>query len=232
MIKKINLGCGPVGKADWVNIDWGVLAILHRFSLIEALLMRFKLFPKEYNVKWPKNLKLHDCKKRLPFASDSVDYIYTSHFLEHFKKYEGKRLIDDCYRTLKKGGLIRVALPDLGLLAKKYVEKDAGYFRKSYNLKDSEGQAGGLSDGLLLADIFNDNFYPGFYRDQPRGLARIMACFIRPHYWMYDYDLLEALLRRAGFKDVRKMEFRQGRVPDLDYLDVFPETSLYVEAEK
>ena len=35
MIKKVNLGCGPKGKDDWINLDYGVLVILHRFKFIE-----------------------------------------------------------------------------------------------------------------------------------------------------------------------------------------------------
>ncbi|HZI92491.1 MAG TPA: methyltransferase domain-containing protein [Thermoleophilaceae bacterium] len=51
------------------------------------------------------------------------------------------------------------------------------------------------------------------------------------HRYMYDFDMLAGLLGRAGFTDVRRCEYREGRVPDLDELDNRP-GSLVVEAAK
>lgn len=232
MVTKINLGCGPVGKEDWINIDWGILAFLHKYSIVERVLLKFKLFPKGYNVAWPKNLKLHNCKKRLPFADNSVDYIYTSHLLEHFKKFEAEEIVRDCYRLLKKGGIIRITVPDLELLVKKYLQKDIKYFKKITALmnlsKEKEEDAG----EVLLTDILMDNFYPSFYKKKPTVATKLMSFFVRPHCWMYDYESLESLLKSAGFQNIKRRAFREGFAPDLDYLDVFPEMTLYVESEK
>jgi hypothetical protein len=49
---------------------------------------------------------------------------------------------------------------------------------------------------------------------------------------MYDSDSLTQLLRSAGFKTIEKKKYREGNVPDLEVLDVFPETSIYLEARK
>jgi len=51
------------------------------------------------------------------------------------------------------------------------------------------------------------------------------------HRYMYDFEMLAGLLGRAGFTDVRRCEYRQGRVPDLQELDNRP-GSLVVEAAK
>lgn len=51
------------------------------------------------------------------------------------------------------------------------------------------------------------------------------------HRYMYDFDLLAALLKRAGFTEVQRCEHRVGRVPDLDVLDNRA-GSLVVEAVK
>lgn len=231
VIKKINLGCGPVGKDDWVNIDWGILAFLHKFTFIENILLNLKLLPKGYNVRWPRNLRLHNCKRKLPFATDSLDYVYTSHFIEHFKKFDAERILKDCYRVLKKVGIIRVVVPDLELLVKKYLENDRDYFKK-INALMNFAQGAESGENLVLADILMENFYPLFYKDKPRGIQRLFIYFIRSHYWMYDYPSLASLLRSVGFSNIQKRKFREGRVPDLEFLDVFPEMSLYLEAEK
>lgn len=51
------------------------------------------------------------------------------------------------------------------------------------------------------------------------------------HRYMYDFEMLSGLVRRAGLTEVRRCEFREGRVPDLEVLDNRP-GSLVVEAEK
>ena len=51
------------------------------------------------------------------------------------------------------------------------------------------------------------------------------------HRYMYDYDMLEGLMRRAGLTGVTRCDFRQGRTPDIDVLDNRP-GSLVVEAAK
>lgn len=232
MERKINLGCGPIGKEDWINIDWGILAILHKYPLVEKMLIKLNLFPKGYNIKWPKNLKLHNCKKNLPFGSSSIDYIYTSHFLEHFKKFEAEKIIKDCYRILKKGGIIRIIVPDLELLVRKYLEKDFDYFRKLDDLMNVNKESKKDSNDFLLADVLMNNFYPQFYRKKIVGINKVMTFFVRSHLWMYDYESLKNLLQRAGFRTIETRSFKEGKVPDLDRLDIFPEMSLYVEAEK
>jgi hypothetical protein len=47
---------------------------------------------------------------------------------------------------------------------------------------------------------------------------------------MYDFDSLAARLRKAGFVDVTRREYRQGSCPDVELLDSRPEDSFYLEA--
>jgi SAM-dependent methyltransferase len=49
------------------------------------------------------------------------------------------------------------------------------------------------------------------------------------HWWHYNAASLEALLRRVGFTEVARREFRQGRCPDLDRIET-REWSLFMEA--
>lgn len=48
-----------------------------------------------------------------PFETNSVEEILASHVLEHFSREEGWRFLDECYRILKPGGKLRIAVPDL-----------------------------------------------------------------------------------------------------------------------
>lgn len=53
----------------------------------------------------------------LPFPSESQDYVYSSHCLEHIRDY--KTTIQEWYRVLKVGGHIVVAVPHQYLYEKK-----------------------------------------------------------------------------------------------------------------
>jgi SAM-dependent methyltransferase len=51
------------------------------------------------------------------------------------------------------------------------------------------------------------------------------------HRWMYNPSSLEALLRRVGFRDVQRCEYRQGRCPDLEQIEI-RRWSLFMEGIK
>ena len=51
---------------------------------------------------------VHDLTKfPYPFADESVDAIFSSHFLEHLDGSERMKFFDECYRILKPGGKMR-----------------------------------------------------------------------------------------------------------------------------
>jgi predicted SAM-dependent methyltransferase len=54
-----------------------------------------------------------DISKPLPFENDSVDAILAEHVLEHITIHQAWNFIEECYRILKKGGLIRIAVPSV-----------------------------------------------------------------------------------------------------------------------
>lgn len=51
---------------------------------------------------------VHDLTKfPYPFADESIDVIYTSHFIEHLDGRTRAKFMDECYRILKTGGKMR-----------------------------------------------------------------------------------------------------------------------------
>lgn len=119
---KLNLGSGPNGIDGWLNYDWGLLPLVNKFGLID-IFIGLRLIPADYKVGWPK-FDLVDIRKGLPLSNKSVDFIYCSHVLEHFEKFETLKVLTDCRRVLKKKGVLRVVLPDLKLMMKKYEGAD------------------------------------------------------------------------------------------------------------
>src|SRR5271170_602375 len=82
----LHLGCGPKYLPGFLNVD-GNLFCRHDLWL--------------------------DLRNGLPFASDSVASIYSSHVFEHFYPDELERLIAACHRVLRPGGGMRIVVPDM-----------------------------------------------------------------------------------------------------------------------
>jgi len=50
--------------------------------------------------------------------------------------------------------------------------------------------------------------------------------------YQYDFELLGRMLAGAGYAQIRRCAFRQGRTPDLELLDTYQDETLFVEADK
>jgi predicted SAM-dependent methyltransferase len=57
----------------------------------------------------------------LSFIPDSsIDLIYNCHVLEHFKRRDVRRVLQEWHRVLKPGGILRVSVPDFAKLCEVY----------------------------------------------------------------------------------------------------------------
>ena len=52
----------------------------------------------------------------IQFDDDSVDVIYCSHVIEHIENIYIKKMFQECFRILKRGGVFRIACPDAEFL--------------------------------------------------------------------------------------------------------------------
>jgi len=81
--KKLHFGSGSDNKPDFINID------INR---------RADIFL--------------DVRNRLNIPSNSIEYIYSSHFIEHLEHADLVAHLKECYRILKAGGVLRLGVPD------------------------------------------------------------------------------------------------------------------------
>jgi len=97
-MKFVNIGCGEsfITDKNWVNLDY----ISSHPSVKQANLL-----------------------EKLPFKNNSVNVIYSSHFLEHIPRDKVPFFLQECYRVLKLNGKIRLVLPDLENLCKEYIQQ-------------------------------------------------------------------------------------------------------------
>lgn len=108
---------------QYLDISYSIY--LSKLPFLKWILSKSGLLTKAaYEAKWPSGIIRRDERKGLPFEDNSVDYIYTSHFLEHVKKHEVINIIRECHRVLKTHGWIRIVVPDLKLLANKYIKNE------------------------------------------------------------------------------------------------------------
>ena len=57
----------------------------------------------------------------LPLADATGDMLYSSHFLEHIPRDQVAPLLQECWRILKPGGVLRLAVLDLENLCRTYL---------------------------------------------------------------------------------------------------------------
>ena len=175
--KRINLGCGTTAPEGWVNIDRSPGLILSkapglRWAASKIVLLRGP----QAHVEWPEGIRRLDVTKGLPFRTSSADAIYSSHMLEHLARRDAIRLLGECRRVLRPGGVLRLALPDLRRMASIYVQS------RDPEAADAFVEASGL--GI-------ESF--------PRGSRRLIkAVSGARHRWMYDAASIASLCQKAG----------------------------------
>jgi predicted SAM-dependent methyltransferase len=193
---RVNIGCGLSGIPGWVNIDNSPTIVISRIPLLRRWL---KAPP------WPRDVKRLDVRKGLPFSDGNVQYIYSSHTFEHFSYEDSLALSKECFRVLKPGGAIRIAVPDLGLIVKEYLSDPAPLASHTFLSR------------LSLSHSLRDILHPGSHHSQ-----------------MFDSRSLIHLLGSAGFVAPEVKSYRQSVLPDIEQieLEVRRGESLYVEAKK
>ena len=124
MKNAVNLGCGLQTAPGWINLDNSPNILLSKFPTIKWILWKTKLIGDiHYHTQFPKDVISCELTKPLPFTNDSMDFVYTSHFLEHLSKDQAKKVLIEIHRILKPGGIARIVLPDLFFFINIYLEE-------------------------------------------------------------------------------------------------------------
>lgn len=209
---RLNIGSAYVVAPGWANLDNSPSVWLSKHNSIRYILQKMKVVQESAQQRWPSDIVFHDVRHRLPWPDQSLQYIYCSHLLEHLSRRDGERLLRDCYRVLKSGATMRVVVPDLLLYARQYIE------------------------AIAKTDANHDNPYAVLASEkflEILGVHSGIAISSRnPHRWMYDASSLAHCLAKAGFEKIEQKKYRDGRVPDLEILDIRPDDSLHMEARR
>lgn len=124
-----------------------------------------------------------DLRYGIPLKSSTVDYIYSSHLLEHIPYKEMILFLTKCRKLLKKDGVFSVCVPCAKHYIKAYLNEDK-FFEKNKACK------GAIVD-------------TGSNLDQVNYIAYMAGT----HNYMFDEQNLVNILKKAGFKRVRIRNF-------------------------
>jgi predicted SAM-dependent methyltransferase len=91
----VNIGCGTTWNPAWTNLDVRPLS---------------------------PQVRSWDVSRGLPFESEQVDACYASHVLEHLTPEQARVLLVECFRVLRPGSIVRLAVPDLEAIAREYLD--------------------------------------------------------------------------------------------------------------
>jgi len=180
---KLHFGCGSIILKDWINID-----VRPRNNQTQKV----------------------DLSKPLPWQRASVDYVYSEAFFEHLTKVSQIRLLKECYRILKPGGVLRIGCPDLYCIVKRYLADKIhlASWAKDQNLKTA-------------CAALNWLFY---------GKDRYKTAL--GHQYLLDFEELNAELKLAGFKTINRVVWGKSKHKVFQNLETRPaeQIDLIVEA--
>jgi len=189
---KLNLGCSGQVINGWINVDYALGCRFAKFPFFNSINKKLGLFDQI----WDNRIFIHNLKKTFPWPDQSVECIYASHILEHFTKEEGIRLLQECFRVLKKDGIIRIIVPDLAVIVQQY-QKDK-----------------------IKAENFLEEI-DVLYRTYPNKLKTYLAPFIQfPHKCMYDFSSLQRIATQIGFSKIEKKQGFDSQIFDIKMIEL------------
>jgi predicted SAM-dependent methyltransferase len=164
-IRKLQIGCGSNILDGWLNTD---------------------IAP------YSKNVVPLDARRRFPFDDCTFDYIFSEHLIEHLEYKIGLSLLRECYRILKPGGILRIAMPDLRFLIDLYnsekTEVQERYIR--WAVDSFLPDIGVYQDSFVI-----NNFFQGFN-----------------HKFIYDFKTLRGAMLSIGL--VNPICYKSGESED------------------
>ncbi len=190
----VQFGCGLCAPEQWKNFDASPALVLQHLPLIGPLM------PKGPFGGYPRTVQYGDILKGLPVRPNSVDLLYCSHVLEHLTAGEARMALEHVYDYLKPGGIFRLVLPDMEVLAREYLNSDSPdavhhfFMRLTWLGEDAPRRSSWKST---------------LKQWMSRGR----------HLWMWDYKALSQELETVGFKDIRRAKIGDSKLNAFDSVE-------------
>ena len=153
-IRKLHIGAGDKNRPGWLNTD---------------------IEPRAGQV-------FLDATRRFPIEDQSFHYVASEHVIEHLGLEDGRVMLSECARVLRRGGRVRIVTPDLRKLTALLGEQQTDDARR------------------YLRGKIQWHRWP----DTPTPACVILNYEMRDfgHRFLYDASTLRAVLEGAGFRPV------------------------------
>lgn len=240
----LNLACGTRMHWGWNNLDFSPYARLRRRSLLTKVLYKIRFISEERHrrlqevdpevIQW-------NLRKGIPFADNTFDVLYHSHFLEHLERTAAAKFLQECHRALKVGGILRVVVPDLQVLMLAYLESlKAAESGNPEGLRNHQRAINELFDQMVRTEVTGTTEQKGWVARVERLIRRNAAKAGELHRWMYDRYSLAKLLESIGFKNIQQQDASSSHISDWEIFHLdrneggtpYKPESLYLEATK
>lgn len=180
---KLNLGASPIwSKAGWHTLDHKLTDSTETAIAGDAA-----------NIKLP---------------NESCDIVFCSHVFEHIPHTRLPIVLSEINRILRPGGILRLLTPDLEIVAKAYVDRNADFFRQAKEEDESLRTDLGFG-GMMMNFIVSPGQDTALF---DRNLRTFIAGYA--HLYSYDYTMLEIMLKRLGYLP-RKAKFNDSEIPEI-----------------
>ena len=182
-VKKFHIGAGTRKIKDWLNTDIG----------------NKKIMP------------VIDVTKRFPFNTNTFDYVFSEHMIEHINYHDGIKMLNESFRVLKSNGKIRISTPDLQFLIDLYLDKNNQHQNDYIKWSCKTYQ---LSEGSIT-ELINNYFHSW------------------GHQFIYDKKTIESTLNKAGFTKIEFFKINESNNVELRNLENdtrLPENFLQLES--
>jgi predicted SAM-dependent methyltransferase len=163
---------------------------------------------------WDKRVKFKNIIN-LKLEKNSVEYVYSSHLLEHLYFDQCVKLIHILYDALEIGGRIRFALPDYDAFI--------ADFNKTHQTNP------------LLANQNFERILLSWPREKPnlkRMIWRFITGDLHIHRWHPNFAVMEHVFKEVGFIDIRRCKYRSSRLFGIENLEYREEMTFFIEASK
>ena len=190
----------PAGDDDLLKLNLGSFVTMLHNGWINADIIDVGAFAQMHHYKF-----VHmDATKPTNLEDGVVDFIVSSHMIEHLDWNEGLIFLKECYRILKPTGVIRISCPDIQKLCQLYLDNRLQEF-----------------DELNVVS-----------RLKPVQSYKLWSLIFDGHKIAHDWQSLLTLGTLAGFKVERK-QFNEGNEKILsEAFDYLPDLSIYIELTK
>jgi SAM-dependent methyltransferase len=123
-VRRLHLGCFDRPISGWINTDITPHIWLSRIPGLATLLWRLGRLSDERHEQHGRGVfrlvRYMNVAKRFPYPDNSFDAVFSSHMLEHLYREDAERCLSEIHRTLRPGGVCRIAVPDLDAIIQNY----------------------------------------------------------------------------------------------------------------